>query len=106
MEPVEGTHKSGDELCERIVAGDMCELVSQHDTTMRVGPIESVFRNKNHRSARSPGERRADDGAAEEEHWLADAGVPSHFIENFTPVGAVKRPRTRGDTIESDTSDC
>jgi hypothetical protein len=55
MEPVEGAHESGNELSEGVVPRDVRELVTQHDATVRLGPIECVFGDKNYGSARSPG---------------------------------------------------
>jgi hypothetical protein len=48
MKPVQRAHKAGEEQGKRITARDVRELVSQHDATMRLRPIECVFRQEDY----------------------------------------------------------
>src|SRR5437868_4539294 len=78
----------------------MCELMTQHDAAMILGPVERAFGQKYYWRGRSPGERCADDGAGEKSDVASDAGFRARIVKNAFPVCA-ERPRLTRDVAET-----
>src|SRR4051812_8122212 len=102
MEPVECADESSQEVAQRVAARYVCQLVTQHDTTMIFRPVEGVFRKKNYRRAPSPRKRRAHYWTRAELDRLVDACVVTFLAEHSCPLVAGKAPRHLADAMQSD----
>src|SRR6266550_4158187 len=105
MKPVESARESSNELTERVSTRDVRQLVTQDNAAMGFRPVQSVLRQENHGSARSPGERSADNRVGEKTYLLVDIGFLALLVQDPAPVGVVERPRRPADPVKSNTAD-